>query len=193
MGSTKSKKHGSHVLTDEVIEDVKRNTNFTDKQIQKYYNGFIKDCPDGYLTRRKLEETYKVISPKGNPTEFCKAVFNAFDANSDGLINFHEYMLAMALIVSDKFEDSLKIAFKIYDIDKNGFLSLKELEQSLRAIYNLKQDTCRIEFNKANIKEVSARIMQHCDTSKDNQISLEEFVAACKDDCVITAMHTVQF
>ena len=43
MGQGKSR------LKPEVLDDLKTNTEFSDAEIQEWYKGFLKDCPNGQV------------------------------------------------------------------------------------------------------------------------------------------------
>ncbi|CAF4807263.1 unnamed protein product [Rotaria sp. Silwood1] len=60
-------------------------------------------------------------SKKGPPTEltpkrgkadtYCQLAFSMFDANHDGVIDFNEYLLAVAATSQGDLDDRLEVAF----------------------------------------------------------------------------------
>lgn len=41
-------------LTDEEIERLTKNTTYTKQQIQEWHQGFLRDCPNGKLDKKKF-------------------------------------------------------------------------------------------------------------------------------------------
>ncbi|XP_076126836.1 hemicentin-1 [Alosa pseudoharengus] len=78
MGKSNSK------LKPEVVEELTRKTYFTEKEVQQWYRGFIKDCPSGQLDAAGFQKIYKQFFPFGDPTKFASFVFNVFDENKGG-------------------------------------------------------------------------------------------------------------
>ena len=82
MGKSQSK------LEPELLEELLRITDFSEPEIQDWYEGFIKECPHHYLTMNEFIKVYETFFPDGDPTVYAEHVFRTFDLNQDGMIDF---------------------------------------------------------------------------------------------------------
>ncbi len=64
------------LLTDFEIETIMSNTGFSRNQIIKYHESFIKEYPDGILTRKKFTDVYKKFYPDG---KYSDEIFDVYD------------------------------------------------------------------------------------------------------------------
>lgn len=99
--------------------------------------GFLKDCPSGMLTKEEFQKIYKQFFPFGDPTSFADYVFNVFDADRSGSIDFKEFICALSVTSRGKMEDKLDWAFQLYDIDGDGKISYEEMLSIVEAIYKM--------------------------------------------------------
>ncbi|CAL4944054.1 unnamed protein product [Urochloa decumbens] len=118
---------------------------------------------DGLIT---IEELRVVLESLGqnNTTLELQWMIAEVDADGDGAINFSEFLKLMELKPNDTdSEEELTGAFRMFDIDEDGFISEAEL---FLIMYNR---GCNL--NGAEVREM----MQEADTDGDGRVSYEEF------------------
>lgn len=58
--SSKTNLADPSVLTDEQMNLLKRNTRYSEEEIQAWHLGFLKDCPSGQLDKKQFLQLYRV-------------------------------------------------------------------------------------------------------------------------------------
>ena len=89
------------------------------------------------LTKEEFQKIYKQFFPFGDPSAFADYVFNVFDADKSGTIDFKEFICALSVTSRGKMEDKLDWAFQLYDIDGDGKISYEEMLAIVEAIYKM--------------------------------------------------------
>jgi neuronal calcium sensor 1 len=107
--------------------------------------GFLKDCPSGMLTKEEFQKIYRQFFPFGDPSSFADYVFNVFDSDKSGSIDFKEFIVALSVTSRGKMEDKLDWAFQLYDIDGDGKISYDEMLAIVEAIYKMVCPNSRME------------------------------------------------
>eukprot|EP00405_Crypthecodinium_cohnii_P022194 CAMPEP_0206468668 /NCGR_PEP_ID=MMETSP0324_2-20121206/29780_1 /ASSEMBLY_ACC=CAM_ASM_000836 /TAXON_ID=2866 /ORGANISM="Crypthecodinium cohnii, Strain Seligo" /LENGTH=538 /DNA_ID=CAMNT_0053942197 /DNA_START=265 /DNA_END=1881 /DNA_ORIENTATION=+ len=92
------------------------------------------------------------------------AVFSALDNNSDGTINYSEFLAAMVASRLKLHDELLKATFRRFDTDRNGFITKEDFKAVLGPDFPVDE------------------VMFNVDANSDGKISYEEFLAYVKND-----------
>ncbi|XP_061192042.1 neurocalcin homolog [Saccostrea echinata] len=186
MGKNNSK------LEPGTIEELSKQTEFSEQELQQWYKDFMNDFPKGYVKLHEFEKMYEGFFPNGDASKFARHVFHAFDQNGDGHIDFKEFVCGLNATLRGTIEQKLKWAFRVYDIHEDGFISKDEMKDIISAIHKVtgnKRDTCKEKSLQQEIEEV----FQRMDKNADQKISLKEFVEnAAKDPGLVSLLELHQ-
>ncbi|KAL7672939.1 hypothetical protein ACOME3_007815 [Neoechinorhynchus agilis] len=169
-------------LTDEEIDMMCATADFKKDEIFNLYQGFKKDCPDGYLTKKRLHSFYNNLCADGDAKKFVDAAFRVFDTNRDGRITFNEFVTAMSFLKSSDLEKQLGIAFDLFDLDKDRYVTKIEIIKLLNAVYDMKGLPKHERTGELDPKRKAEKIILMMDKSGDGKISKEEFLSTCQED-----------
>ena len=116
---------------------------------------------DGEISKNELIKCLEVLYPSQEAINRANEIFKEIDFNNDGSINFSEFLTVN--IQKEKLlnEETLDNAFKMFDIDGNGYITIDELKK-----------TMPLEItSKAGWKSLVSEV----DNDGDYQISFNEF------------------
>ncbi|CAF1052944.1 unnamed protein product [Rotaria sp. Silwood1] len=142
-----------------------------------------KKGPPKELTPKQLamlKATTQYSDRGGKADTYCQLAFSMFDANHDGVIDFNEYLLAVAATSQGDLDDRLEVAFHICDTSDDGQIDRKELAAMISAAYDLRGETNRKGDN--DPKKRAAEIISRIDVGGDKKLNKYEFIAGCKND-----------
>jgi Ca2+-binding EF-hand superfamily protein len=184
MGKKNSK------LKQETVDKLISETYFTEKEIRQWHKGFLKDCPDGLLTEAGFIKIYTQFFPHGDPSKFASLVFRVFDENNDGSIEFHEFIRALSITSRGNLDEKLAWAFRLYDVDNDGYITRTEMYNIVDAIYQMVGQ--QGETEEGNPTARVAKIFEQMDRDHDDKLTMEEFREGSRNDPRIVQALSMQ-
>lgn len=181
---------GSKKLSKEDMTFLIDNTNFSKQQIKAWYKGFMRDCPNGQLTRDKFLEVYSSFFPQGNADKFCEHVFRTFDSDNSGKIDFKEFLQAINITSSGRPEQKLEWAFNMYDVNGDGTIEPHEMAEIIGAIFNMVGPSLSHSDPNDTPARRTQEIFDKMDENHDGVLTKEEFVKGCMADEFLYQMLT---
>ncbi|XP_016077939.1 PREDICTED: recoverin [Miniopterus natalensis] len=124
-------------LSKEILQELQLSTHFSEEELCAWYRSFLKECPGGRITRQQFQSLYAKFFPDADPKAYAQHVFRSFDANSDGTLDFKEYVIALHMTTAGKPSQKLEWAFSLYDVDGNGAISKGEVLEIVMAIFKM--------------------------------------------------------
>ncbi|TKA62366.1 Calcium-binding protein NCS-1 [Cryomyces minteri] len=200
-------------LSQQELSDLQKATHFDKKELQQWYkgklicratifyeclrltvsfffqSGFLKDCPSGMLTKEEFQKIYKQFFPFGDPSSFADYVFNVFDADKSGSIDFKEFICALSVTSRGKMEDKLDWAFQLYDIDGDGKISYQEMLQIVEAIYKMVGSMVKLPEDEDTPEKRVNKIFKMMDKDENGSLDMAEFKEGSKrDETIVSAL-----
>uniref|UniRef100_A0A8C0E775 Neuronal calcium sensor 1 n=1 Tax=Bubo bubo TaxID=30461 RepID=A0A8C0E775_BUBBB len=143
------------------------------------YKGFIKDCPSGQLDAAGFQKIYKQFFPFGDPTKFATFVFNVFDENK---VSLRATGMVWGVGAGPSVLLWLAGAFKLYDLDNDGYITRNEMLDIVDAIYQMVGNTVELPEEENTPEKRVDRIFAMMDKNADGKLTLQEFQEGSKAD-----------
>ncbi|CAB3992904.1 Ubiquitin carboxyl-terminal hydrolase 32, partial [Paramuricea clavata] len=125
-------------------------------------------------------ETFMPLVSSCVSDSLAKALFNAFDENQDGHIDFREIACGISTCCRGPVAERFAFTFKIFDVDRDGRLSEDEIRTMIKTMIELKSEN--IPHSPMGKKEVEidpeilvTDVLSDYDSDKDGFVTLDEY------------------
>jgi len=173
--------NGNGKLGKKDLDELERLSTFPKKQIEEWYKTFMQENPSGTLSKEQfIADNMKQF---GLSRECWEYFYNALDKDASGNIDFKEWLIGMYIHQKGSLDEKLDLAFKVYDLDGNGFIEREELMKLATQIHKYVDLSQQHKKNKGQTPEERVTyLLNLMDQNKDGKISAQEFRDGVKKD-----------
>ncbi|EKD13528.1 calcineurin regulatory subunit B [Drepanopeziza brunnea f. sp. 'multigermtubi' MB_m1] len=166
-----------------MLETIVQGSNFDRDEVERIRKRFMKLDKDNSGTIER-EEFLSLPQISSNP--LATRMIAIFDEDGGGDVDFQEFVSGLsAFSTKGNKEQKLRFAFKVYDIDRDGFISNGELFIVLKMMVgsNLKDQ---------QLQQIVDKTIMEADLDRDGKISFDEFARMVENTDVSMSMTLVQ-
>lgn len=172
------------VASSRILDTLSEGTSFDRDELDRLRKRFMKLDQDGLGTIDK-QEFLSIPGIGSNP--LALRLMDVFDEDGSGTIDFQEFVTGLsAFSGKSSKEDKLRFAFKIYDIDRDGFVGNGELFIVMKMMVgkNLKDE---------ELQQIVDKTIMEADEDGDGKLSFEEFRNTVDSKLVVSVMTLNMF
>ncbi|XP_049640453.1 calcium and integrin-binding family member 4 [Suncus etruscus] len=161
-----------HPMQWDDLEEYQALTFLTKKEILCIHDTFLKLCPSGKCYKDvtlTMDQVSSLPALRVNP--FRDRICKVFSHN--GLFSFED-VLGMASVFSEQACPSLKIeyAFRIYDLNENGFIDEEDLRGIILRLLNSE------DVSEDLLSGITSHVLSECVLDEEDKLSFSEFELA---------------
>ncbi|ORY27744.1 calcium-dependent protein serine/threonine phosphatase [Naematelia encephala] len=162
-----------------VFSSLEKNSNFSAPELLRLKKRFMKLDKDGSGSIDK-DEFLQIPQIANNP--LAHRMIAIFDEDGSGTVDFQEFVGGLSAFSSKGGRDEkLHFAFKVYDIDRDGYISNGELYLVLKQMVgnNLKDQ---------QLQQIVDKTIMEADKDGDGKLSFEEFTGMVASTDIVKQM-----
>ncbi|XP_065216384.1 calsenilin-like [Planococcus citri] len=185
---------GLHVVRyrPEELTKLTKVTKFNKKEIQLIYRGFKQECPSGLVDEDSFKHIFSQFFPQGDATQYAHYVFSTMKRNPSGKISFEDFLGILSKVSRGSVQEKLQWIFGLYDINKDGHITKKEMVDVVNSIYEMLGRHTEPQVDEHSAMEHVNKIFHLIDRNNDGVVTIEELVEWClRDEQIIRSLETL--
>ena len=172
---------------DFALDAMAKSVHFSKDELQKMQSAFMKiaaDSPEAGSTVITLEQFGRALNNVEVPAgagNFLGLLFNAFDKNGDGVLNYVEFCAGLSIILKGTSDEKYHMCFDIYDVEKTGYISKSEMRKVLTAMNVVLRATesQNRAFSEADVETFVKTLFE--EAGANDRLNYDDFVKVVKN------------
>uniref|UniRef100_A0A7S2WR96 EF-hand domain-containing protein n=1 Tax=Mucochytrium quahogii TaxID=96639 RepID=A0A7S2WR96_9STRA len=171
------------------VKELMVQTHFGAEEIDALYAHFrsiaSSQTDDGFIDRSEFREAMGL-----SDSLFVDRLFQLFDENDDGRINFQEFLCGLSILcIRGTLEEKMMFSFRIYDFDNDNKISNEELTSMLKT--SLLENG--VDMSPAQVELIIRSTFEEADINLDGFIDFEEYKKIVGNHPSILSNMTLDF
>ena len=130
------------------------------------------------ISREEFQEALAQVSIVESDAEILDRLFTMFDKTGDNQVNFREFVVGIAPLISGDVADKLQFSFSLYDLDGTGQLRPSEMIFVLTSMNNVASYFGDPVMTHEQVEQLVEDVFAHADTSGSGTLSYTEYLHA---------------
>ncbi|RNA14692.1 neuronal calcium sensor 2 [Brachionus plicatilis] len=163
-------------ISESELNEISEKTGVDPDILKSWYKEFLKVSPSGRMNKKNFYKFYKML--RGNTENLHKItdyVFSCFDIDSNGYLDFSEFIIAYSSTSNNDCRKRLEFVFMFYDNDKDGIINDRDFLKVIEAMYEFKGRSKKEYPPVKCVQDIFRRI----DENGDRRLSKDEFIEGC--------------
>ncbi|KAI8077031.1 hypothetical protein BDF21DRAFT_421897 [Thamnidium elegans] len=163
--------------------DLSKSTHFSTEEISNLRQN-VKQQDQNNITEDVFKDSVKQCLPSVSSSDdlFLKRLYAAFGGDQEKSIDFRKFVDGLSVFMKGTFEEKLKLSFRLYDVDKDGFISKDELELVMLQLSQISEEN---EDQSEEIQRSIDCMFKDFDVDGDGRLSFEEYkLSAMKEPLI---------